>query len=625
MKKVLLVQLPIQKLNYGMKTGNIPMGAASLKTAYDINGKNIVTILDEKISSYLGDSAIIKTILESKPDIVGFTVFSWNLERSKYISKVIKKKTGVSVIFGGPEITEDNNLSKSEYVDFYVYGEGEEKFCEIIDEKPANKCLFEESIDPYLTGILDFKINGTMLLETMRGCPYTCGYCYYNKSRSKLSFRDEKRIIESVKWAVENKVEELYLLDPSLNIRPDLKKLLKQISLINNKKIVGINSEIRADKIDSEDANLFNKAGFTGFETGLQTTNEIALEIMKRKTDLKSFIKGINLLKERDIVPRIDLILGLPGDNYEGFKNSILFINENNMFEDVQVFPLSVLPGTDFRKNSEKLGLNFEKEPPYTVISTPTFSRDEMLIAIDNTENLFDMALFPLPDLDLSLDSKKQFENDVFVNISDEKYVSKIVFNSKREIQKIEEIAENLTNPYQVIFSDKIKDFDYILDVLNVVSLKNPYTPFEVIMFEPSYELSTTEMLENIMLKRPQFLDNDLRLQYNKSGNRSVLFTVVSQKSDVWFFGEMKRQVFWWNKNELPNMNDLQKLDLFDAIYIETNNNNIENWIDDFVDYAEDNFFISFSSFKDQKIWFKKTSEDYYFDVFPEDNEKIGL
>ncbi len=199
MKKVLLVQLPIQKLNYGMKTGNIPMGAASLKTAYDINGKNIVTILDEKISSYLGDSAIIKTILESKPDIVGFTVFSWNLERSKFISKVIKKKTGVSIIFGGPEITEDNNLSKSEYVDFYVYGEGEEKFCEIIDEKTVSKCLFEESIDPYLNGILDFKINGTMLLETMRGCPYTCGYCYYNKSRSKLSFRDEKRIIESIK------------------------------------------------------------------------------------------------------------------------------------------------------------------------------------------------------------------------------------------------------------------------------------------------------------------------------------------------------------------------------------------------------------------------------------------
>lgn len=619
MKKVILLQLPIQKLNYGMKSGNIPMGAASLKTAYDIKGKNEVEILDELISSNLSDSIIIDTILAKNADYVGFTVYNWNLERSKYISENLKKRSDVKIIFGGPEITEDNIKAKSKNVDFYIYGEGENSFFELIDGEKSNISLFEESTDPYLAGLLDFKISGTMLLETMRGCPYRCGYCYYNKSRSKLSFREESRILKSIEWAVENEVEELYLLDPSLNIRPDLKGLLKKISYINKDKSVGINSEVRADKIDKEDADLFYSSGFNGFETGLQTTNIKALEIMNRQTDLKEFVKGVNLLKEREITPRIDLILGLPGDDLKGFQDSILFINENDMFDDVQVFPLSVLPGTDFRKNSKTLGLNFEEDPPYTVISTPTFSRDEMLLAIDNTENLFDMALFPLPDIDISLNSKSPFENDVYVSIGDITLINKVVINNLRTIDEIRKISSMLTNPYQIIITEKVKNKKYITDVIKTLSENNPFTPFEVVFFEPEFEIDTTLLLESVKLKRPQFLDNDLRLQYNDSGNRSVIFTVVSENEDVWFYGEMQRQVFWWKKDHLPDQNDLKSLENFDALYIDTKNCDIEIWMDEFQVFIEENFFISFSTHNTQINYLKKTTEDYIFNILPTD------
>lgn len=52
--------------------------------------------------------------------------------------------------------------------------------------------------------------------------------------------------------------------------------------------------------------------------------------------------------------------------------------------DDVQVFPLSVLPGTDFRLNSNKLGLRFEEAPPYTLIENPTFSAEDLLLAFDH-------------------------------------------------------------------------------------------------------------------------------------------------------------------------------------------------------------------------------------------------
>ena len=41
-----------------------------------------------------------------------------------------------------------------------------------------------------------------MLLETQRGCPYRCGFCFYNKSRSGLVFAEEKNLVRAVAWAL---------------------------------------------------------------------------------------------------------------------------------------------------------------------------------------------------------------------------------------------------------------------------------------------------------------------------------------------------------------------------------------------------------------------------------------
>jgi len=134
MHQTLLIQLPIPQLNFGLRTGNVPLAAACLKQAGDRAGLGVIDILSEKTASYLGDAALIQLILSQKPDIIGFTLFNWNVERSIYMAWEIKKEYGPVIVFGGPEMTPDNRLAHSDAADFFFYGQGEAGFTALLED-----------------------------------------------------------------------------------------------------------------------------------------------------------------------------------------------------------------------------------------------------------------------------------------------------------------------------------------------------------------------------------------------------------------------------------------------------------------------------------------------------------
>jgi hypothetical protein len=627
MTHVLLLQLPVPRSNYGVQTGNIPLGAACLKQAAGVVPQVQVDILPESIVSYLGDAALMDILAARKPDIVGFTVYCWNLQRSLFFAKKLKESYSPRIIFGGPEITPDNSLLDSEHVDFLVYGEGEAVFRHLLQDQkfwqtqgaaqPAG-AIFENSPSPYIQGLLEPVIENMMLLETQRGCPYRCGYCYYNKSHKGVSVADEALLIEGIQWAIEHEVGELYLLDPSLNVRPGLGNLLKKISLINKDRRLTVISEIRAEAIDAELADLFAAAGFSWFEIGLQSSNPRALQIINRPTHIKRFAQGATLLKKRGIVPAIDLIVGLPGDDLQGFRRSVEFLVENNLADDVQVFPLSVLPGTDFRLRSNELGLRFAKTPPYTLVENPTFCADEMLMAFDHAEVRLDVILYPMPDLDVSwkLGQKSTRGNpqDIAVKIGNQRYVAKVQLNDKRSVSELESLAERLTQPYQLIIHSNLRRPEIIKTATTILSAANPFTPFEIVFLEPKQLPDIAALLSAAKLQRPHFLDQDLRYLFAREGNRAILFTLVSRDVTRRFSGDMQRQVFWWKKNRLPQIKDLEELSELDGVLIDTAGADIviSEWQDHFAGHAEDIPFISFADVLSQRRWLMLTMPDDY-------------
>ncbi|MCU0584789.1 MAG: radical SAM protein [Desulfobacterales bacterium] len=628
MTRVLLAQLPIPRQNFGRRTGNIPLGAACLKQAAQGLPGVTVEILPESEVSYLGDAALSARIAAARPDVIGFSVFSWNIERSLYAAEQLKAALpSTRIVFGGPEVTPDNPLVRSPHVDVRVCGEGEQVFRRLLTEPGAwgegqaggsAADIFRRARSPYVDGLLEPAVERLMLLETQRGCPYRCGFCYYNKSRRELIHAEPENLLDAVRWALTHDVEEVYLLDPSLNSRPDLRGLLAAIARLNSRKSLRFISEIRAEAIDAGLADQLAAAGFTWFEIGLQSTTPEALKIMNRPTRLDRFLRGVAHLKRRGITPGIDLIIGLPGDDLAGFMRSVDFVADHDLAADVQIFPLSVLPGTRFRQRRRELGLQFEPHPPYTVTATPSFSPEEFLLAYDYAETRLDTVFFPLPDLELSWrqgagrDFRKA--SDLRVRLGERECVAKLVLNRARPVEEIRRLSRQLTQPYQVLAGPGWRDVGFLAKALQITTAENPFTPFEVVFFEPAEPPRPRELLNALNLRRPHFLDGDLRYLFPRPGNRAVLFTLVSVDRRAWFRGEMQRQVYWWKGRRMPSLQELADLGELDGVLIDSPlpAAAVRAWQDTLGPSAAEEFHIGFADVGLQIRWLLRICPDEY-------------
>jgi len=131
--KALITQLP----HPSCIDRNIPLAAGYLKASaykYGLLEKVDIEILDPIISDYSGCQRIIESIIHRNPDILGFSIYLWNVERTLYIiGKVKAILPNIKIVVGGPEVTKysDYILSNSN-IDIFVIGEGEITFVEIL-------------------------------------------------------------------------------------------------------------------------------------------------------------------------------------------------------------------------------------------------------------------------------------------------------------------------------------------------------------------------------------------------------------------------------------------------------------------------------------------------------------
>jgi radical SAM superfamily enzyme YgiQ (UPF0313 family) len=454
-RRILLVQLPIPQPGIEPARGNVPLAAGYLKFFAIQRGLDRdydIAILPPAHANRLADRALIEAILVHEPWMVGFTCYLWNVERSLWIAELLKRRRpGLRVIVGGPEITPDNEwVLRSPQVDFAAIGEGEQTFSELLDAlldaplpdrpipglyvsahatttagrwttdaersslaapppgrmpPPRGRCpaprsplpRLDDVSSPYLAGILDAADEGMLLLETIRGCVFRCKFCSYPKSYDELYFLSPSRIIDNLRYARERGVREVILLDPTLNQRRDFHGFLRLLATCNADRTFTYFGELRAEGIDAESAHLLREANFTEVEIGLQSTDPGAQTLMDRRNNRRAFERGVAALLDAGMHVKVDLIIGLPGDTPESVRRSIHYVHDIGLYSDVQVFNLAVLPGTSFREEASLHGLVFQSRPPYTVLQTPTMDLEDMCALMAEAEETFGIEFDALP------------------------------------------------------------------------------------------------------------------------------------------------------------------------------------------------------------------------------------
>lgn len=438
-RPILLVQLPIPPLGPAPIRGNVPLAAAYLKLFAEQKGLEAfyeIEIFPPALANTLGDQALANDLARRSPWMIGFTCYVWNIERTLALAAAVKQRLShVRIVLGGPEITPDNAwvLDDPSY-DFAVIGEGEQTFAQlllgVLDEPvppmpipglyvpPARSAVRFDPLrqparrtplpdinvlgSPYVAGLLDAADEKMMLLETTRGCVFKCKFCYYPKSYDRQYYLEPQRVESGLRHAQDRGAREVFLLDPTLNQRKDFADLLRLLARGNPDQHFTYFGELRAEGITPETARLLKEANFTEVEIGLQSIDPDAQEKMDRKNNLRAFERGVRAIMNEGIHVKVDLIVGLPGDTLESVRRGMRYLRDEKLYGDMQVFNLSILPGTAFRHEAAELGLRFQPRPPYYVLRTPTLGLEDLYQLMDEARDIFELEFDaqPRPILD---------------------------------------------------------------------------------------------------------------------------------------------------------------------------------------------------------------------------------
>ncbi len=351
---------------------------------------------------------ITSDLFKDEPDVIGFSTYIWNLTETLKICKILKiVNPKLKIILGGPEVSFDGEkiLKDNPFIDFIIYGEGEETFREYIKnlisnnedytniqgliysqgnkviKNPSRPLLKDLNIipSPYKNIGNEFE-NKIVYFESSRGCPFNCRFCLSSTIKGVRYF-DIARVKEDLNNLIEGKVKQVKFVDRTFNANKKYAMEIMNFIIDKNPKDINFHFEVTAHLLDREMLDFLSnvKEGLFQFEVGVQSTNLDTIEAIGRTTD---FEKLRNITKEiksyKNIHQHLDLIAGLPYEGYDSFRSSFNDVYEIRP-EKIQLGFLKLLKGSSLRKDQGKYGFKYLDAPPYEVLENDFIKYKEII------------------------------------------------------------------------------------------------------------------------------------------------------------------------------------------------------------------------------------------------------
>ena len=347
---------------------------------------------------------ILQDIYRRKPDFIGFSCYIWNISYVMEIVRDVKKVLPeVEIWLGGPEVSYDAKkvLTREPDVRGIMRGEGELTFTELVQaylkreelcaasldldhipgityraesgevvEHGPQRLLSLDEIPFYYDDMAGFE-NRIVYYESSRGCPFSCSYCLSSIDKT-VRFRSLDLVLPELQFFLDHKVPQVKFVDRTFNCKRDHTLGVWRYLVEHDNGITNFHFEVSADIFDEEELELIGKMrpGLIQLEIGVQSTNPDTIKEIHRHMDLVKLKQAVDRVYDyRNTHQHLDLIAGLPYENYESFMRS--FDDVYRMRPDqLQMGFLKVLKGSYMEEQVAAYDLKYRGIPPYEVLST---------------------------------------------------------------------------------------------------------------------------------------------------------------------------------------------------------------------------------------------------------------
>ena len=386
---------------------------------------------------------ILADIFRRNPDVAAFSCYIWNWSMiSSILTELPKIMPDVHIWLGGPEVSynPDELMKRNPMVTGIMVGEGEETFKELAEHYCAKADLSIEGISldkisgivyyarsnnqtympsqsesvyieseavlsllqkaacaeichtpkrepmdisklPFLYDDLHSFENRIIYYESSRGCPYRCSYCLSSIDKT-VRLRDMETVKRELQFFLDNKVKQVKFVDRTFNCNRAHAREIWEYLLEHDNGTTNFHFEIAAEIISEEELEILSRLrpGLAQLEIGVQTINPKTLKEIRRTSDidrLRSVVERI--IDTGNIHVHLDLIAGLPFEDYESFINSFNVVYAMKPHQ-LQLGFLKVLKGSYMHEKAADYCIQYTDEPPYEVLSTKWLPYEKLRI-----------------------------------------------------------------------------------------------------------------------------------------------------------------------------------------------------------------------------------------------------
>ena len=289
-----------------------------------------------------------------------------------------------------------------------------------IEEHGPQRLLSLDEIPFYYDDMAGFE-NRIVYYESSRGCPFSCSYCLSSIDKT-VRFRSLDLVLPELQFFLDHKVPQVKFVDRTFNCKREHTLGIWRYLVEHDNGITNFHFEVSADIFDEEELELIGKMrpGLIQLEIGVQSTNPDTIREIHRHMDLVKLKRAVDRFYDyRNTHQHLDLIAGLPYENYESFMRS--FDDVYRMRPDqLQMGFLKVLKGSYMEEQVAAYDLKYRGIPPYEVLSTKWLPYSDVIRlkgVEDMVEVYYNSGQFPAT-MKL-LEKRFQRPSEIFVNLAE--------------------------------------------------------------------------------------------------------------------------------------------------------------------------------------------------------------